>query len=271
MPSTNTTNRPLAAVTGASQGIGYELAKELGNRGYDLVIASETDLINTAAENLRQTGADVTPVIADLATREGVDAFYRQLSSAGRPAEVVVLNAGTGVGGAFADTDLEAEIDMINLNVIGTTCLAKRVVKDMVAAGSGKLLFTASVASIAPGPYEAVYAATKAFVYLLAEGLRGELKDKGITVTALQPGATETNFFHRAGMDDTKVGQAEKDDPADVAKDGIDALFAGKDRVVAGSLKNSAFTAAARVAPTVAAEMHRKQAEPGSGKKTDAA
>jgi uncharacterized protein len=259
---THPQHKPLAIVTGASSGIGYELGLELARRGYDLVIAAEDPGINAAARDLEQLGAIVTPVQVDLAGYRGVENFYTAAKASGEPFDVVAVNAGIGVGGEFVHTDLEAELKLIALNVTSTVHLAKRVLQDMVPRKQGRLLFTSSIAATAPGPFEAVYAASKSFVFSFSEALRNELKDTGITVTALMPGATETNFFHRAGMDDTKVGQSEKDDPAEVAREGIEALMAGKDRVVAGSFKNTLFATGGRLAPETAAEMHRKQAEP---------
>lgn len=255
-------NKPLAVVTGASSGIGFELAKELTNRGFDLVIAAEDERISQAATQLQQNGNTVTPVQVDLADYDGVEKFYNELKSTGRPLDVVAINAGIGVGGDFArETDLRAELNLINLNVTSSVHLAKRVLQDMVERKQGRILFTSSIAAAAPGPFEAVYAASKAFLFSFSEALRNELKDSGVTVTALMPGPTETNFFHRAGMDDTKVGQSEKDDAAQVAQEGIEALMAGEGYVVAGSFKNKLFAAAGRVAPESAAQMHRKQAE----------
>ena len=119
-----------------------------------------------------------------------------------------------------------------------------------------------------PGPFEAVYAASKAFVQSFAEGLRNELKDTGVTVTTFLPGPTDTNFFHRANMDDTKAGTSKKDDPADVAMQGFEALMDGKDHVIAGSLKTKMQGAMTNLLPQTAnAEQHRKLTEPGSGKK----
>jgi len=180
--------------------------------------------------------------------------------------DAIAINAGVGVGGDFArDTDLRDELNLINLNVVSTVHLAKRVVKDMVARGSGRILFTSSIAALMPGSFEAVYAASKAFVQSFAEAIRNELKDTGVTVTALQPGPTETNFFHRADMEDTRAGASKKDDPADVAKQGFDALMAGKDHVIAGSIMTKLQGAMAKVLPeTLNAEQHRKLAEPGS-------
>ena len=261
----NSENRPLAAVTGASSGIGFELAKELARRGYDLAIDAEDAGIKDAARDIEQDGAIVTPVQVDLANYDGVEKFYAELKATGRPVDVIAINAGVGVGGDFArETELDKEIKLINLNVTSSVHLAKRVLKDMVDRHEGRVLFTSSIAGAAPGPREAVYAASKAFLFSFSEALRNELKDTGVTVTALMPGPTETNFFHRAEMDDTKVGQSEKDDPAEVARQGVEALLDGRDRVVAGSFKNKLFVAAGRLAPETAAEMHRKQAEPVS-------
>jgi short-subunit dehydrogenase len=258
----DTTIRPLAAITGASCGIGFELAKELANRGYDLVIAAEDSGIADAARAFEQSGTLVTPIQVDLADYNGVEKFHSAIEALGRPLEVIAINAGVGVGGDFArETDLREELNLINLNVISAVHLAKRVLPGMVARKHGRVLFTSSIAGVAPGPLEAVYAASKAFLFSFSEALRNELKDTGITVTALMPGATETNFFHRAGMDDTKVGQSEKDDPADVAREGVDALLAGRDRVIAGSFKNKLFATAGRLMPETAAGMHRKQTE----------
>lgn len=259
--------RPLAVVTGASNGIGFELAKQFAENGFDLVIAAEDPGIMTAAQTLGGQGAAVEAVQADLATYDGVETLYARIQATGRPVDAIAINAGVGVGGDFArETDLRDELNLINLNVISPVHLSKRVVKDMVARGSGRILFTSSIAALMPGPFEAVYAASKAFVQSFSEALRNELKDSGITVTALQPGPTETNFFHRADMDDTKAGASKKDDAAMVAKQGFDALMAGHDHVIAGSLMTKMQGAATNVLPATAnAAMHRRLTEPGSG------
>jgi short-subunit dehydrogenase len=258
--------KQFAVITGASSGIGYELAKNFAMNGYDILVVAENAEIQSAANAFREYGNLVHVVEADLKEIEGVNKLYAQIKSIDCPVDAIAINAGVGVGGAsFDKTDLTAEIDMIKLNVISTVQLAKLVVKDMVARGEGKILFTSSVAAIMAGPYEVVYAATKSFVQSFAEGLRAEVKDKGITVTALLPGPTETNFFHRAGMDDTKVGESKKDDPAQVAKQGYDALMNGDDMVVAGSFMNKAQTAAAKFMPqAAAAKMHGTMSKPNS-------
>jgi len=262
------TDRPLALVTGASSGIGYELAKQFAQHGYDLLIAAEDAAIEQAGRDLAQLGTRVEAARVDLATYEGVEQLYGTLASLGRPLDVAAINAGVGVGGDFTETDLAAELNLLQLNVVSTVHLAKRVVKDMAPRGQGRILFTASIASVMPGPYEAVYGASKAFVLSFSASLRAELKGKGITVTALMPGPTNTNFFHRAGMDDTYAGQVAKrfNDPADVARQGFEALMAGRDRVVSSSLGTKIQGAVARFVPeALKAELHRRLSAPGSG------
>lgn len=258
-------SKPLAVVTGASSGIGFELAKQFAEHGYDLIIAAEDGAINTAAQQL-QNGATVEPVQVDLATERGVEELYDHIRRHGGRLDAVALNAGLGAGGAFAtDTDLEQELKLVDLNVRSTVHLAKRIVQDMVSRGSGRILFTSSIASTQPGPFQATYNASKSFVQSFALALRNELKDTGVTVTSLMPGPTDTEFFERADLLDTKLGTGYKDDPADVARDGFQALMDGDERVVSHSLKTKALAASGRVTPdSVKAEMHRKLTEPGS-------
>jgi uncharacterized protein len=259
----------LALVTGASSGIGLELAKEFANRGYDLVICSAGERLSRAAEEIRSSGHQVVEVNADLATRTGVDQLWGQVQSLGRPVDIACINAGVGVGGLFSETDLDAELSMVELNCVGTVQLAKLVVRQMKELNAGKILFTASIAGEMVAPREAVYAATKAFVLSFAHSLRYELKETGVTVTALQPGPTDTDFFHRAGMDDTEVGQKGKSEsePEDVARQGIDALLAGKDHVYAASFKTKLEGALANIVPgNLKGAMHEKMAKPSSEK-----
>jgi short-subunit dehydrogenase len=257
--------RPLAVVTGASAGIGYELAKQFAAHDFDVIVAAEDERIAEVATELQGLGADAEAIQVDLATDEGVERLYQQL--AGRPVDAVALNAGIGAGGAFAtDTDLHDELKLIDLNVRSTVHLAKYVVRDMVERDQGRLLFTSSIASTMPGSFQAVYNASKSFVQSFALALRDELKDTNVTVTSLMPGPTDTEFFERADMLDTKVGSGDKDDPADVAEDGFEALMAGKERVVSASMKTKLQGRASRVLPDrVKAGMHRQMAEPGSG------
>jgi short-subunit dehydrogenase len=204
-------------------------------------------------------------VQVDLARPDGVDTLAARFTTAdGRVPDAVALNAGVGLGHAFVEQDLDRVQNIIDLNVTSTVRLAHRLLPAMVARGQGKVLFTSSIAALMPGSYQAVYNASKAFVHSFAEAIRNELKDTGVTVTALQPGATDTNFFARADMEDTKVGSDPKDDPAMVARAGFDAMIAGKDHVVAG-FKNKVQAVLSEIAPeTVKAELHRKMAEPGS-------
>ncbi|MES2522674.1 MAG: SDR family NAD(P)-dependent oxidoreductase [Gemmatimonadota bacterium] len=257
---------PFAVVTGASSGIGFELAKGLGEHGYDLLVVAEGSGIHEAAKQLAGTGTHATALQADLATASGVEELVDRIDRLRRPVDVLVLNAGIGVGGPFLETSLEAELELIRLNVISVVATSKHLLPRMVAAGQGRVLYTASVASEMPAPFQAVYGASKAFVLSFAEAVRNEIKDSGVTITALQPGATETNFFARAGMLDTRVGSAKKDDPADVARDGLKALFDGDDSVVAGSFLNTVQSVMGHVTPeTLKAQLHRKLTEPGSG------
>jgi short-subunit dehydrogenase len=258
----------LAVVTGASSGIGYSLAKELAARDYDLVVCSAGDRLASAAQDFRSSGVSVTEVQADLATHQGVTSLWNQIKDLGRPIDIACLNAGVGVGGLFSETNLEEELNMINLNCTGTVQLAKYLTQHMVGRQAGKILFTASIAGEMVAPREAIYAASKAFVLSFAHSLRYELRDSGVTVTALQPGPTNTDFFQRAGMDNTEVGSKGKQEsqPADVAKEGIEALLAGKDHVYSASVKTKVEGMLANVIPGSAkAAMHEKMARPKTG------
>jgi short-subunit dehydrogenase len=260
--------RPLALVTGASSGIGYDLARQFADNGFDLVVTAEDDELTTAAQHLRADGVEVTALQIDLAAPGGVDELYAAVRASGRPLAAAALNAGVGAGGAFAtDTDLADELRVVDLNVRSTVHLAKHVVRDMVARDEGRILFTSSIAATMPGAFQAVYNASKSFVQSFAVALREELEDSAVTVTSLMPGPTDTEFFERADMLDTKVGAGPKDDPADVARLGFEALMDGDERVIAASLKTKLQGRAGRVLPdSVKAKMHREMAEPGGGK-----
>jgi short-subunit dehydrogenase len=258
------TTRPLAIVTGASTGIGLELARLAVEKGYDLIVAADEPQIEEAAGRLRSGGGDVVAVEADLATLAGVDKLYDAARADGRPVELLMANAGRGLGDGFLDQDFDEAKRVVDTNVVGTIYLVHRVGRDMRAANKGRILLTGSIAGFMPGAFQAVYNATKAFVNSFAFALRNELKDTDVTVTCLMPGPTETEFFERAGLLDTKVGQQEKDDPADVAKTGFEAMLAGEGDVVSG-WKNKLQSAVANVTPAgMLAEQHRKMAEPGS-------
>jgi short-subunit dehydrogenase len=258
------TERKFAIVTGASTGIGLELAKICARNGFDLLIAADEPEIFNAADALRQLGATVQAVQTDLSTEAGVDELVG--AAAGRQVDALLANAGHGLGKGFLDQDWTSLRHVIDTNVTGTTYLAHQIGQQMRARKSGRILFTGSIAGFMPGTFQAVYNATKAFVDSYSFALRAELKDSGVTVTCLMPGATETEFFERAEMTDTKVGQSKKDDPADVAKVGFDAMMNGDGDVVSG-WQNKLRSAMASITPSgVLAEMHRGMAEPGSGK-----
>lgn len=251
------TTTQLAVVTGASTGIGRELARELASRGYDLVIcADEPQIEHVAAELMRGT-TTATTVQADLATERGVRQLVDRVRDLGRPVDVLALNAGVGAAGAFLETAWEDDARLVALNVNHVLSVAKHLLPGMVERGSGRVLITSSVAATMPGPWYATYAASKAFLLSFAHALRFELKDTGVTVTALLPGPTETEFFDRAGMQDAQVYDARKDDPAEVARDGVEAMLKGKDQVVAASLLSKVQAIAGRVLPdTVNARIH---------------
>jgi len=256
--------RPLAIVTGASSGIGYELAKLCAQNGHDLVIAADTASIQSAAQDFRDLGASVEAVEADLSTTDGVDRLVA--AARGRPVAVLMANAGHGLGHGFLDQDFAQARHVVDTNITGTIYLIQTVGREMRGRGEGRILITGSIAGFMPGSFQAVYNGTKAFINSFSFALRNELKDTGVTVTDLMPGATETEFFDRADLEDTKVGQAKKDDPAMVAKIGWDAMMKGEGDVVSG-WKNKLQSAIANVTPAdMLAEQHRKMAEPGSGR-----
>lgn len=258
--------RPFAVVTGASSGIGFELAKVFAEEGFDLLITAEDAEIDQAQRELNQLTGSVESTRLDLSREEEVARLYERIQATARPVDVLVLNAGIGAGGDFArETELRKELRLIDLNVRFTVHLCKLVIRDMVARDEGRILFTSSIASTMPGAYQAVYNASKSFVQSFALAIRNELKDTGVSVTSLMPGPTETEFFERAEMLDTPIGEEEKDDPAEVARQGFEALMAGREKVVGGSFKNKAQTVLGKVVPdSVKAEMHRKMAQPAT-------
>ena len=259
------TDRKFAVITGASSGIGLQLAKQCTQHGFDVLVCAEDATIQLVALQLAQDGTMVDAIQEDLRTRRGVENLAREIFVSGRPVDALLLNAGVGVGGAFVDTSLDEELAMIALNCVHTVHLAKLVVPAMVRRRQGRVLVTASLVSTSPSPYLTVYGATKAFVMSFAEGLREELRDTGVTVTALQPGATDTNFFVRAGMLGTKIARGKKDDPAEVAKRGFDAMMAGKDSVLGGNFLSRLEGMANEVRPeTFKAAQQAKASKPGS-------
>lgn len=261
----SSTERQLALVTGASTGIGYELARQFLSNGFDTIIVAENDGIHEAAQRLANLGGAVTAEQIDLASRQGVEQLRTAVAALGRSLDAVALNAGIGVGGPFVETDLEQEIRIIDLNVTSMVALAKWIAVDMVQRGQGRILFTSSVIARGPAPFQAVYGASKAFVQSFGQALRNELRDTGVAVTTLLPGPTETPFFERAELLDTKVGAEEKDDPAQVAGQGFKAMMKGEGNVLGGSLKSRIMGLGSNVMPDAAgAEFNRHLSEPGS-------
>jgi short-subunit dehydrogenase len=262
--------RPLALVTGSSSGVGYELARLFAADGHDVIITAtgQNDGLARTADAVRATGADVRIIEADLTTYDGVETLAIAIAAIGRPLAAAALNAGVDVGGRFVGgTDLEAELSMIQLNVSSQVHLTKRLLPRMIEAGAGRLLYTASISGTMPTPFEAVYGGTKAFLISFVEAVKKENKDSGVTFTLLLPGEIDTNFWHRAGMDTSALGLGEKAAPTKVAKEGYDAMVAGRDRVVAGKA-GSKFIG--RVLNTVRSDSanaasHATGAEPGSG------
>lgn len=261
----NRAARPLAIVTGASSGIGFELAKRCAAEGFDLLVAADDPRIQEAARALGHAGGSVEAVEVDLATPEGVDRLLAAVKD--RPIDALLANAGHGLGRAFLEQDWDEIRHVIDTNVTGTVYLLHKVGREMAGRGHGRILITGSIAGFMPGTYQAVYNGTKAFIDMFSYALRAEVQGRGVTVTCLMPGPTETEFFERADLMDTKVGQAKKDDPAEVAENGFKAMMAGDSGVVSG-WQNKLQVALAKILPeTVMAGQHAKQAAPGTGDK----
>jgi uncharacterized protein len=257
-------NGQFAIVTGASTGIGFELARCCADAGFDLLIAADEPAIETAASELRKLGVQVDAVQADLSASDGVDRLCA--AAKGRAVDALLANAGIGLGHAFLDQEFPKIKRVIDTNITGTLYLIHKLGNDMRRRNTGRILITGSIAGFTPGSFQAVYNGTKAFLNSFSFALREELRDTNITVTCLMPGATETEFFRRAEMMDTSVGTVEKDDPAEVAKAGFKAMMSGEGDIVTG-LKNKIQSAAANVLPAgMLARQHRKMAEPGSAK-----
>jgi short-subunit dehydrogenase len=258
--------RELAVITGASTGIGFELARLCAKANYDLIVAADEPQIEDAAADLSVHGSLVIPVQTDLSTAEGVGKLVERIESSGRPVGALLANAGRGLGNAFLDQNIDEAIRVAHTNIDGTLYLVHHVGRSMRTRGRGSILIVGSIAGLMPGTFQAVYNGTKAFLDSYSVALSHELKDSGVTVTCLLPGATETEFFERADMLDTKVGSGDKADPADVAKTGFDAMQKGELKVVAG-FANKVRAALAHVVPDgVLAELHRKQSAPGTSK-----
>lgn len=256
-------NQKYALITGATSGIGYELAKLFAKDKYNLVIvARDSSALERTAAELQSGGIQVHTIAKDLFLRESAQEIYNEVRSKGVHIDVLVNDAGQGHYGKFEDTDLDKEIDIIQLNIISCITLTKLFLKDMLAKNEGKILNVGSIAGEAPGPYQSVYHGTKAFVNSWSAAIRNELKDSNISVTALLPGATDTDFFNKAEMQDSKILDSKLSKPEDVAKDGYEALMSGDDKIISG-MKNKVQAAMANVLPdSMASETMGKQQEP---------
>jgi uncharacterized protein len=253
-----------ALVTGATSGIGKEIARLLAKDQYILVIVArnQDELNNTANELKLESGVEVRTLAKDLFNRDAVFEVYDEVKAQGYEVDVLVNDAAQGQYGLFIDNDLNRELDIIQLNISSVVILTKLFLKDMVARGEGKILNVASIAGKVPGPYQAVYHGTKAFVHSFSESIRSELKDSGVTITSLLPGPTNTDFFNKADMQDSKILQQGMSDSADVAKDGYEALMAGTDMVVSG-FKNKVQVVMSNITPdNMVADMMKEQQEP---------
>lgn len=257
------TNQKYALITGGTSGIGYELAKLFAKDQYNLVLVarSEEELQKVAAE-LKQSGAEVTTIAKDLFKRESPMEVYNEVKAKGIQVDVLVNDAGQGQYGLFAETDINREMDIIQLNIGATISLVKCFLPEMLQRKEGKILNLSSIAGKTPGPYQSVYHGTKAFIQSFTEAIRSENKDSGVTITALLPGKTDTDFFNKAQMEDSKMMEQSGSDPADVAKDGYEALMAGEDMVISG-FKNKMMVGMGSIMPDhLVADGMKKQQEP---------
>lgn len=255
--------RRLAFITGSSSGIGLELAKQFALHGFDVAISGSSNKIYEAAEEIRSMGVEAYPFKADASTYEGVESFWKFTAGLGRPVEAAVLNVGIAIGGRFTENTLEDEFRVLAINVTGTVHMAKRVVQHMVPNGRGKILIVSSVSATLPTPYETVYGPSKAFGFSFAESLREELRETGVTVTALLPGATNSEFHANAGMAKTRIGLSQKNDKTLVARQGFEALMNDIDHVVGGDEETRKAVIDNRTTPeTVKAARHAELTHP---------
>lgn len=263
-------NKGYALITGATSGIGYELAKLFAQDGYDIIAVARTqEDLQIVADEFSRYGVTVKPIAKDLFGERAATELYEEVKAMGVDIEVLVNDAGQGVYGIFTETDIEAQMRIIHLNINSLTRLTYHFLKDMKSRDSGKILQVASIVSEIPSPYQAVYGGTKAYVLSFTEALISEMKDTNVTITALQPGATDTDFFNKAGAENSKIveDKSKLSDPAKVAKDGFNALMKGDDKVVSG-LKNKMQSAMSNVLPdTMLADNMKKQSEPVNERK----
>ena len=260
-----TSQKDYALITGGTSGIGYELAKLLAQDHYNLVLVArdENELTRVADEFNEQYDADTVTIPKNLFNPEHAFELYDEVKGMGIDVEILINDAGQGHYGEFKDTDIRRELDIINLNVSSVVVLTKLFLQEMIQKGHGRIMNLSSIASKTPGPWHSVYHGTKAFIQSFTEAVRSEMKDSGVTITALLPGATSTDFFNKAGMNDAKIVQEGKlDDAAEVAKDGYAALMDGDDMVVSG-FKNKVQVAMSNVTPDARlADKMKKTQEP---------
>lgn len=257
-------DRKFVMITGSTSGLGFELAKLFANDGYDVAMSGSSENIYNSAKEIEKLGVEAYPFQADASTYEGVEAFWKFVKSKNRKLDSAVLNVGMSIGGSFLDNDLQEELKLIDLNIKGTVHMAKRVVRDMVPNKEGDILIVSSVSATLPTPYETVYGPSKAFGFMFAEALREELSETGVNVTAMLPGATNTNFHHNAGMDSTYFGdEKNKNDKELVAKQGYEALKNKLDHVVCGDEATKKEAEDNKTTPEdVKAARHAKKAKP---------
>lgn len=267
----NEGSKQTVLITGGTTGIGFELAKIFAQNGYDLVIvARDMDELSAASVDLTQWGASVTMIEKDLFKRDAPFELHEEIGQRNIRIDILVNNAGQGQYGLFSNTDIHRELAIIQLNIASVVVLTKLFLLDMLKRGEGKILNVSSIASKAPGPWQSVYHGTKAFVQSFTEAIRSEVQEKGITVTALLPGATATDFFRKADMLDAKnIKDKELADPADVAKDGYEALMKGDDMVVSGFGNKVSVTMSKMMPDSAAARKVKKQQEPAKDEETD--
>jgi short-subunit dehydrogenase len=264
------TNKTYTLITGGTSGIGYELAKIFATNGHNLILVSrdEADLTITRNE-LLGLGVDVLIISKDLFDRQSPFDLYNEVCEKGYDVDILVNNAGQGQYGEFSETNIYRELSIIQLNISSLVVLTKLFLQDMLKKGRGRILNLSSVDSKAPGPLNSVYHATKAFVQSFTQAIATEVKDKGITVTALLPGATDTDFFNKADMQQSKmVKDGKLEEAKAVAKEGYDALMRGDQMIVSGGLKNKMKIAMSNVLSDKAAakKMHKEQAPAEEGK-----
>lgn len=258
-----------ALITGGTNGIGLELARLFAKDGYNLVLVArdQNELERTARELQQEHKVFVYTIAKDLIEHNAPFEIYDEVKNKGILIDVLVNNAGQGEYGEFINTDIQRELDIIQLNIGAYVILTKSFLKDMVTRNEGKILNVGSVAGEMPGPWQSVYHGTKAFIHSWSEGIRNELKDTNVAVTILLPGATDTDFFAKASMEESKIYQeGSLADPVKVAKDGYDALMKGDDKIISG-MKNKAMVGVSHVMPDpMVAETMRKQQEPADKK-----